>query len=57
MNAIRNFIRDEEGLSAVEYVLAGALVCAGIAAAFAALGQEIINGVNTIITAMGGTPI
>jgi pilus assembly protein Flp/PilA len=40
------FIREEEGLTTVEYAVAGGLVSAAVIAAFTALGVNI----NTIIT-------
>lgn len=38
---LRQFIRDERGLTTVEYAVAGALVSAAIVAAFALLGDSI----------------
>jgi pilus assembly protein Flp/PilA len=39
---IAAFLNDEEGLTMVEYAIAGALVAATVAAAFTALGQAIL---------------
>jgi pilus assembly protein Flp/PilA len=44
-----NFLRDEEGLTVVEYAIAGGLVGAGVIAAFALLGTTV-EGVITYIT-------
>jgi pilus assembly protein Flp/PilA len=38
---ILSFLKDEEGLTMVEYAIAGALVAAGAAAAFLALGGAV----------------
>jgi pilus assembly protein Flp/PilA len=47
---IRNFLRDEEGLSAVEYVVAGSLLVVGVSAAFTSLSDAIKTSVATIIS-------
>ena len=44
------FRRKQRGLAMVEYALAGGLVGAGIIAAFAALGVEIGEVIDTIVT-------
>ena len=38
---IMNFLRDEEGLTTVEYAIAGGLVGAAVIAAFIALGGTV----------------
>lgn len=38
---MRAFLRDEEGLTTVEYAIAGGLVGAAVIAAFIALGAEV----------------
>ncbi len=38
---LMQFLRDEEGLTTVEYAVAGALVAAAVVAAFTALGGEV----------------
>ena len=48
-NAVAKFIRDEDGLTTVEYAIAGGLVGAGVIAAFSALGIEV----NRIIQFLG----
>jgi len=51
---ILKFLRDEEGLTTVEYAVAGALVAAAVVTAFTALGGQVgtvINGLKTAITA------
>ncbi len=54
MDKILSFVRDESGLTTVEYAVAGALVAAAVVAAFRALGLQVgvvINGLTTAITA------
>jgi len=40
------FLRDEAGLTMVEYAIAGALVAAGAVAAFTLLGGNITTRIN-----------
>ena len=42
------FLRDEEGLTMVEYAIAGALVAAGSVAAFSNLGTEVTTRINSL---------
>ena len=47
------FLRDEEGLTVVEYAVAAGLVAAAVVAAFRALGltvSGVITGLNTALT-------
>jgi pilus assembly protein Flp/PilA len=48
-NQILKFLRDEEGLTIVEYAVAGGLITIGVVGAFIILGQQV----NTRITALG----
>jgi pilus assembly protein Flp/PilA len=41
MKSLMKFIRDEEGLTTVEYAIAGGLVGAGVILAFDLLGGEV----------------
>ena len=50
---ILDFLRDEEGLTTVEYAVAGALVAAAVVTAFTLLGTNVtgtINGIAAHIT-------
>ena len=49
MNSIMKFLRDEEGLTTVEYAIAGALVSVAVVTAFTTLGTNV----NTTIEALG----
>lgn len=51
-DAILKFIRDEEGLTTVEYAIAGGLVGAGVIAAFNALGVEVADVIGQITAAL-----
>ena len=50
MNALMNFINDEEGVTAIEYGLIAALIAVGIIAAVTLVGDELVV-VFTDITA------
>ncbi len=52
---IRNFWRDDEGLSAVEYVVAGALVIAVLVGGFTTLGTTLSGKLDSLTTSIGGT--
>ena len=48
------FLKDEKGLSAVEYAVAGGLVILGLVAAFTLLGTNTQNRINALAGAVGG---
>ncbi len=53
MDKILSFVRDESGLTTVEYAVAGALVAAAVVTAFRLLGVQVgavITGITTAIT-------
>lgn len=43
-----NFIRSEEGLTTVEYAVAGTLIGLAVVAAFSQLGNSVGNAINEI---------
>jgi pilus assembly protein Flp/PilA len=47
--SVLKFVNDEDGLTIVEYAVAGGLITVGAVTAFIALGQNV----NTVITALG----
>ncbi len=51
-NVVKNFWNDEEGLTAVEYAVAGSLVTVGVVAAFTALGGAVETAIDTLVDAM-----
>ena len=53
--SVLKFIEDEDGLTTVEYAVAGALVAAAVVAAFRALGLQVGTVINGLTTAIGGT--
>jgi pilus assembly protein Flp/PilA len=48
------FLRDEEGLTTVEYAIAGGLVGAGVIGAFNLLGVEVGRVIGDITGALEG---
>ena len=52
---ILDFLRDEEGLTTVEYAIAGSLVAAGVVTAFTDLGNGVKAAIETLVTGVGGT--
>jgi len=52
MKTLVQFIRDEEGLTTVEYAIAGGLVGAGVIGAFNLLGKEVFRVITDIMTAL-----
>lgn len=48
-NKIRAFWQDEEGLTTVEYAVAGTLVALTVVAAFTELGEAIAAAIRRII--------
>jgi pilus assembly protein Flp/PilA len=49
---IVTFLKDEEGLTMVEYAIAGSLVAAGAVLAFTNLGLAIQGSINGLIANM-----
>ena len=49
------FLRNEEGLTIVEYAVAAGLIAAAVVIAFTDLGTTVLNIIQDLITAMGGT--
>ena len=52
LNDIKRFIQDEEGLTMVEYAIAGSLVGLACVLAFTNLGTAIAGAIERLITAM-----
>lgn len=52
--ALMDFIREEEGLTVVEYAIAGGLVGLGVVGAFTQLGDEVAEVILGLFTALDG---
>jgi len=55
LNATRNFIREEEGVTALEYGLFAALIAAVIIGTVSIIGTTLENVFKNICTKLGGT--
>lgn len=57
--SVVRFLKDEDGLTIVEYAVAGGLVTIGAVAAFLALGNTVCGAINSLTDAILGieTPI
>lgn len=54
LKQVRAFIQDEEGLTTVEYAVAGGLIALAVIGAFIALGEtvgEVLEGINETLQA------
>ncbi|MOA69406.1 Flp/Fap pilin component [compost metagenome] len=47
------FMRDQEGMTMVEYAVAGGVITVAAVAAFIALGGSIESGINRLTTRVG----
>ena len=56
MNALMNFIKDEDGLTAIEYVIAAALLVAGLTVLFQGYGAALKLKLDEILAAIDTTP-
>lgn len=52
MNTLRSLLRDEEGVTAIEYALIGALIAAVIVLAVTALGLKVNTLFETVTAAI-----
>lgn len=53
---IRNFLKDEDGLTTVEYAVAGSLISLTVLLSFTALGDQVENTIDFITTTITSTP-
>ncbi|MGI9326588.1 MAG: Flp family type IVb pilin [Pseudomonadales bacterium] len=52
--SIVTFLQNEEGLTAVEYAIAGALVVGGLIGAFTGLGEAVEESIEQLTGAVNG---
>ena len=52
MNALISFIKDEDGLTAIEYVIAASLLVAGLTTIFTGFGAALATKLDAIITSI-----
>ncbi|MEL0608654.1 Flp family type IVb pilin [Vibrio echinoideorum] len=58
LNNCKEFMKDEEGLTVVEYVIGAALLVVGIATMFDSLGTKLETKLNAVVDNIsdGSTP-
>ena len=54
VNHIVSFLREDEGLTTVEYAVAGTMVAAAVVLAFGFLGTAVTGSINGLTTEIGG---
>lgn len=52
--SVLKFIKDEDGLTIVEYAVAGGLITAAVALAFTDLGANVHTRIQAVCNAVGG---
>lgn len=52
---LRSFVRDEKGVTSIEYGLIAALIALVVAAAASGLGEQVFNTFNDVTVELGGT--
>jgi len=52
VNNIARFLKDEEGLTTVEYAVAGTLIALAVVLAFTNLGKSVNNSISNIGSAI-----
>jgi pilus assembly protein Flp/PilA len=50
LQTVSNFIREEEGLTIVEYAIAGAIISVAVVTAFTTLGDNVQGAVDNLGT-------
>ncbi|KIC82083.1 Flp family type IVb pilin [Pseudomonas sp. C5pp] len=53
--SVMNFVKDEDGLTIVEYAVAGGLVALAVVTAFTDLGDAVGDRINELKDAISGT--
>ncbi|UVE17095.1 Flp family type IVb pilin [Pseudomonas sp. LS44] len=55
-SSVVKFVKDENGLTIVEYAVAGGLVTVGVVLAFVTLGTNVNTAITCLHQAVAGTP-
>ena len=56
-NKLMNYLKDEEGLVAIEYALIGSLIAVAIILVVSTLGNQIVGVFNDIVVALNGAEV
>jgi pilus assembly protein Flp/PilA len=54
---VMKFVKNEDGLTTVEYAIAGGLVGAAVIIAFGLLGDQVARVINLIVGALTGVSV
>lgn len=52
VNGFAKFLKDEEGLTTVEYAVAGTLIALAVVVAFGSLGNAVNNSISEITSVL-----
>ncbi|MDE3739686.1 Flp family type IVb pilin [Pseudomonas resinovorans] len=52
-NSVMKFVKDEDGLTIVEYAVAGGLITVGVVASFVILGGHVKTVIDALATELG----
>ncbi|MEZ8373810.1 Flp family type IVb pilin [Vibrio cyclitrophicus] len=55
LNNCKEFMKDEEGLTVIEYVIGAALLVLGLTTVFSGLGNTLSTKLNAIVANVGTT--
>lgn len=55
LKELNRLIEDEDGLTIVEYAVAGGLITVAVVTAFTNLGAGVLARIQQLVTAVGGT--
>lgn len=56
LNNCKDFMKDEEGLTVIEYVIGAALLVLGLTTVFSGLGNTLADKLNEIVEDVGTPP-
>jgi len=57
IKGVKDFLKEEDGLTTVEYAVAGALVAATVVLAFTNLGGEVCKSIDSLSNAIASDPV
>lgn len=56
LSAVRRFIRDERGVTAIEYGLIASLIALAVATSMTSVSDTLKTMFGKVVVALGGTP-
>ncbi len=55
-SSVQGFLRDEKGVTSIEYAMIASLIAVVILGAVATLGDQVCERFRSVAEALGGTP-